>query len=167
MQIETYKLKGWEDKETGLLIAENEDWILVKHIPIDYQIDGYKLYAKQFVKKRKSHKDQELIKRVLELKQIAITPPTSFTFTAIAELLKWSETAYGFFEFQEKKQSELFYGKLHHLHENTFMIDQVLADGTLEKAYAYDFSLSKIRSINFESDYFESLRLLMHDVNND
>ena len=24
MKVETYKIKGWKDKETGLLISENE-----------------------------------------------------------------------------------------------------------------------------------------------
>ena len=50
MKVETYKIKGWREKETGLLIAENEEWVLVKHIPVDYMVDGYKLYQKKFIK---------------------------------------------------------------------------------------------------------------------
>ena len=40
MKIEAFKIKGWSVKETGLVVAENEDWLLVKHIPIDYVVDG-------------------------------------------------------------------------------------------------------------------------------
>jgi hypothetical protein len=32
-KAETYKVTDWEDSESGLLIAENEDSILVKLIP--------------------------------------------------------------------------------------------------------------------------------------
>lgn len=35
-----------EDDETGMLLFENDEWILVKHIPVDYQIDGFKIYNK-------------------------------------------------------------------------------------------------------------------------
>ena len=30
MIVETFKVKDWEDSDSGLLIAENENWILVK-----------------------------------------------------------------------------------------------------------------------------------------
>lgn len=64
MKVETYKIAGWKEKETGLLISENEDWILVKHIPVDYVIDGFKLYRKKAVKKRKSKTKEGKISRV-------------------------------------------------------------------------------------------------------
>ena len=48
MKVESFKIIDWEDSEQGLLITENENWILVKHIPVDYVVDGYKLYKKGF-----------------------------------------------------------------------------------------------------------------------
>ncbi len=42
MKIESYKIKGWRETETGIVISENEDWILVNHI-VDYVLDGFKL----------------------------------------------------------------------------------------------------------------------------
>ena len=39
----------------------------------------------------------------------------------------------------------------------------IKSNGQIEENYDFDFSLKKIRSITFETDYFESIRLLMND----
>ncbi len=161
MKVETYKIKGWKDKETGLLISENEEWFLVKYIPVDYLIDGYKLYNKKYVKKRVSKKNEAKIERVLKLKNVEIDQPNNFKFSAVIEILKWSEETYGLFEFQDHLEDELFYGKINHSEGDHLVIDMIKSSGEIEKEYDYTFSLSKIRSIAFETDYFESIRLLM------
>lgn len=161
MKVETYTIRGWKEKETGLLVSENEDWILVKHIPADYVVDGYRLYRKKFIKKRKTKNQEKLITRVLELKKTSISKPENFVFGSVTEILEWSEKTYGLFEFQDNKESELFYGKINHLENDILVIDMIKSNGKIEKEYDFDFMLSKIRAITFESDYFESIRLLM------
>ncbi|WP_062059856.1 hypothetical protein [Aquimarina longa] len=162
MKVETYTIKGWEEKETGLLIDENEDWILVKHIPVDYVIDGYRLYRKNTIQKRKSKSKEEKIARVLRLKNIEIKAPSTFKFTNSIDILRWCEQQYGLFEFQDTEAS-LFYGKLSSATDHIFIIDMIQPDGSIEKQYNYDFLPSDIVSITFETDYFESIRLLMND----
>jgi hypothetical protein len=161
MKVETYKIKGWREKETGLLIAENEEWVLVKHIPVDYMVDGYKLYQKKFIKKRISRDAEGQIAKVLQLKNVKAIPPKGFKFEGALDILKWVEKTYGLFEFQDKDESDLFYGRLNQIENDFFIIDMITADGVIEKEYEFDFSINKIRSITFESDYFESIRLLM------
>lgn len=163
MKVESYKIKGWKDKEIGLLISENEDWVLVKHIPVDYVIDGYKLYQKKHIKKRTTKTDEEKKGRVLKLKKEKISMPQGFKFGNVLEMLKWSEKTYGLFEFQDKKEGELFYGKINCIKKDILIIDMIKSNGKIEQNYDYDFSLNKIRSITFESDYFKSIRLLMND----
>lgn len=163
MKVESYKIKGWKAKETGLLIAENEDWVLVKYIPVDYLVDGYKLYNKKYIKKRITKGKEAKIKRVLELKKVEAVAPKNFKFATVIELLKWSEKTYGLFEFQEKEGDELFYGKINHVENDVLIIDMILSNGTIEKEYDYDFLSSEIRAIAIETDYFESIRLLMSD----
>ena len=77
--------------------------------------------------------------------------------------IKWCEDTYGIFEFQDMNEKELFYGKINRIKKNKFIIDMVLSDGKIEKEYDYEFSLNKIRVITFETDYFESIKLLMQD----
>ncbi|WP_103071972.1 hypothetical protein [Aquimarina sediminis] len=162
MKVETYKITGWKEKETGVLIDENKDWVLVKHIPVDYAIDGFKLYRKTAIKKRKSKAKEERISRVLQLKNIKTDLPDSFTFKNTLELLIWSEQKYGLFEFQDN-EAEIFYGKLNKAADDIFNIDLVASDGSIEKEYHYDFLTDDVVAITFESDYFESMRLLMND----
>ncbi|PKV52410.1 hypothetical protein ATE84_4525 [Aquimarina sp. MAR_2010_214] len=162
MKVETYKITGWKEKETGLLISENEDWILVKHIPVDYVIDGYKLYRKSAVQKRKSKSKEDKISRVLQLKNVKTNKPDTFSFGSALEILKWSEEKYDVFEFQDT-EAELFYGKLNRVIGDMFHIDLITSNGRVEKDYDYDFLTDDIIAITFETDYFESVRLLMND----
>jgi hypothetical protein len=163
MKVESYKIKSWKEKEIGLLISENEDWILVKHIPVDYVIDGYKLYRKKYVKDRISKNKEAKIQRVLNLKKVTANEPKEFKFEGVLDVLKWSEKKYGLFEFQDKDESELFYGKVNHSNGKSLIIDMIKSNGKIEFEYDFEFDIAQIRSITFETDYFESIRLLMND----
>lgn len=108
MKVETYEIDGWENSETGLLVKENEDWILVRHIPVDYMIDGYRLYKKEFIEKRIRTKKEKQIERVLGLKQVEVKGPNNFGFGDTIGLLEWVEKKYELFEFQDDDETELF-----------------------------------------------------------
>ena len=163
IKVESYKIKGWKKKETGLLISENENWILVNHIPVDYVLDGFKLYQKKFVTERISGASEKQIERVLNLKNKKTPELKDFVFNNVLEILKWSEKKYGLFEFQDKGENELFYGKINITEKGILIIDRIKSNGQIEVDYDFEFSLKKIRSITFETDYFESVRLLMAD----
>jgi hypothetical protein len=163
LRVESYKIKGWKEKETGVLITENENWILVNHIPNDYALDGFKLYRKKFVKKRISGDSEKQIERVLSLKNKKTPELKGFAFNDVLEILKWSEEKYGLFEFQDKGETELFYGRINRSENDVLIIDMIKSNGQIESDYDFEFSLNKIRSITFETDYFESIRLLMND----
>jgi hypothetical protein len=163
VKVESYKIKGWKERETGLLISENEDWILTKYIPVDYVVDGFKLYNKTFVKGRKSKRGEAQIAKVLELKEIQPNKPESFSFKSTIELLEWSEEKYGLFEFQNKDESDVYYGILSDYKNDSVYIDTISMDGEVEETDYTKFKLNQIRSITFETDYFNSIRLLMND----
>lgn len=162
MIVEKFKIKGWKKKEIGIVISENEDWILVKHIPNDYVVDGYKIYNKNFIKRRKPISEEDNLTIVLKLKNVNLNIPDNFKFSSTLDLLKWSEKKYGLFEFQDDSETELFYGKLNKTLGNEFVIDMILSDGTFENKYEFNFLIDKIRVITFETDYFKSIRLLMN-----
>lgn len=162
MKVEKFKIKGWKKKETGIVISENEDWILVKHIPNDYVVDGYKIYNKTFIKRRKPISEEDNLTIVLKLKNVNLNIPDNFKFSSTLDLLKWSEKKYGLFEFQDDSETELFFGKLNKILGHEFVIDMILSDGTFENEYEFNFLIDEIRVITFETDYFESIRLLMN-----
>jgi len=163
MRVENYEIKDWEDSEQGLLITENEDWILVKHIPVDYVVDGYKLYKKEFVDKRLRTEKEEQIEKVLILKSIKTESPKNFKFADTTGLLVWVESVYGIFEFQDHDETELFYGKKNRIEENILKIDMIKSDGSVETNYDFEFDINDIRVITFETDYHLSIQLLWKD----
>ncbi|MFA7275142.1 MAG: hypothetical protein WC044_14825 [Crocinitomicaceae bacterium] len=160
--IETYKINGWEDDETGMLLFENDNWILVKHIPVDYQIDGFKIYRKNWVESRNSGEKEALIERVLKLKKVSSEIP-DIKLDSPQEILTQIESKYGLFEFQDDDGDELFYGKFDKIDDDDFTINMIDSTGEIIESYEFDFSFEEIRSITFETGYFESIRLLMND----
>ncbi|WP_299121890.1 hypothetical protein [uncultured Tenacibaculum sp.] len=159
MKVEDYLIKDWEERETGVFLKENEDWILIKSIPVDFQVDGYKLLRKKYLKERRENTNKSL-KKVLELKRLKFEEPVGFKFMSPFEFLKWSEKEYGCFEFQDDIEDELFYGVIQKSKEKSFFIDFIKSDGTVDLDFDFEFSEEDIRVISFGSDYFESISLL-------
>ncbi|MFY0671855.1 MAG: hypothetical protein JXQ87_00540 [Bacteroidia bacterium] len=163
MKVETYILKEWEESTAGLLLAEDKEWILVKHIPVDYAIDGYRIYKKEFVEKRERTDAEKQIERVLALKGIKSKAPVDFEFSNTVGLIKWVESNYGLFEFQDDDESEIFYGQIDAVNGNGLTIKLLAADGSIDTSFNYEFDISRIRVLEFETDYHLSMKLLLDD----
>ncbi len=163
LQVETYKIKGWKETVTGLVISENKDWILVKNIPSDYRLDGYTLYRKEYVKKRLTKTSEQQVERVLGLRNTKIIAPKKFKFDSTANLLKWVEKKYGLFEFQDYDEDVLFYGKINDINKGKLTIDMIKSDGSIDEKFDAKFSLKKIRAISFDTDYFNAIVLMTED----
>ena len=160
MKVEKFKIAGWKYPEIGLLIDENEEWVLVKHIPVDYVIDGYKLLRKEYILKRTSTKKEKSVELVLSLKGIKEDKPEGFKFKDVVQTLQWSQEKYGLFEFQDETESELFYGRINEVSEGLLIIDMIKSNGKEEKAYDFTFELNQIRVITCETNYFHSIQVL-------
>ncbi|WP_162051344.1 hypothetical protein [Pontibacter pamirensis] len=170
MKVESFQIASWEEPEKGLVIVENDEWVLVKYVPVDYQIDGYKLYRKSFIEERLYTSREVVIEKVLNLKGVKEEPPIGFRFGltvnlfgSAIDLLKWSEQKYGLFEFQDDSETEVFYGKISEVTDRLLTIDMIKADGSVEENYDFEFDVNEIRAIAFESDYFTSMKLLWED----
>ncbi len=165
IKVESFKISEWEEIQTGIVLAENENWILVNHIPVDYLIDGYNLINKKHVLKRHSGNNEKQIERVTKLKGITIKRPDGFAFADTLGLLKWTEEKFGLFAFQTEDEYAAFFGKINRVEKDMLIIDSVFADGKVVADYDFEFDLNEVRAITFGSDYFESMRLLWMDEN--
>lgn len=160
MKIENYRIADWEIPETGVFLDENEGWILIKSIPGDYQLDGFKLLNKNHIVERSKVENSSLIQKVIELKEIKVQNPSDFKFGNTIEILQRLEKKYGCFEFQDEVEEELFYGTLGEYDAESFSIGFIKSDGTLDLDFDEVFEIQDIRTISFESDYFNSISLL-------
>lgn len=163
--VESFEVEGWEEKQTGLVVLENEEWLLVKDIPVDYVVDGYKIYKKQFINNRLQEDNEKKIERVLKLKGVEANAPEGLTLGSVAEILAWCEARFGLFEFQDGEDDELFYGRINTIEGRSLIIDSIKTDGKTEFEFDCEFDMDEIRVITFESDYFNSIRLLWEDEN--
>jgi len=115
MNVESFGIEGWEKLQTGVVLLENDNWLLVCHIPVDYVLDGYKVYNKQFIINRVNSTSERSIERVLTLRKINIEIPEDFQFLDTIGILKWSQDKFGLFEFQDDDDEALFYGRINRI----------------------------------------------------
>jgi hypothetical protein len=164
-RVEQFKLEGWEDVQSGLIVEESKQWILLKYIPVDYVIDGYKLINKKYISERLRENQQKKVEKVLKLKGIDTNTPEGFKFGNTEELLSWTENHYELFEFSDDLEHEVFYGRINRVEANNLIIDFIDANGKERKKWDH-FNIDKIRVIAFDSDYFNSIKLLWKDSKN-
>lgn len=166
MNVESFEIEGWEELQTGVVLSENDDWLLVCHIPTDYVLDGYKVYNKQFIINRVNSTSERIIERVLTLRKINVELPDDFQFLDTVGLLKWSQNKFGLFEFQDEDGEALSYGRINRIIGNELVIDFIDSKGLVEENYDYNFEIDQISVITFGTDYFYSIQALWMDENN-
>lgn len=160
MNVESFKVKGWNDLVTAVVLTENEDWILAKHVISDYIIDGFVLYKKKYVRNRTTGPYEEHLKSIFTLRQISEEIPKDFQFGKTSEMLQWVEENYGISMFQDGDNSSISVAKIIEMRKKKFRIDLIHDDGTLTENYDFEFSLKKVRLIIFDSNYYNSMALL-------
>jgi len=159
-RVEYVQLAGWDADEVGLWVAENEDWLLLRHIPVDYVVDGYVLLAKNHIASRKPGKGRKLVEQVLKLKGIKAEIPPEFGFRNTVDMLRWVEHQYGLVEFRDEEEST-FFGWINSADAVHFWSTMLWANGATQSAEDTEpFIISEIQVISFDSDYFNSIKLL-------
>lgn len=160
MKIESFKIKGWKEQVTVIILLENDDWILAKSVIEDYIIDGFVIYKKRYIRKRKSGEYEKQLIDVFNLRNISLDIPEGFQFGSTSFLLSWVEKKYGISMFQDGDNSSISVAKIIEMRKKKFHIDLIKSDGTLKENYNFEFSLKKVRVIVFSSNYYNSMVLL-------
>ena len=159
--VEYVQLAGWEVDEVGLWLAENDDWLLLKHIPNDYVVDGYVLIIKEHTVSRKPHRNRKQVEQVLKLKMIAADIPVGFQFLDLQDMMRWVEQQYGLIEFTDEEECT-FFGWVNEADAVHLWVDTLSPNCTLQVRDndKPPFVLSEIQLISFDNNYFNSLKLL-------
>jgi hypothetical protein len=163
MKVESYHLHNWEEEETGILLAENDDWILIHSIPNDYALDGYKVIRKSAIAERVNGLDELLVERVLRLKEVTAEVLGKFEFGTALQMIRWVESEYDLFELQDHDEEDCVYGQVKDADEGFVELHWVEPDGTIDHEAEFEIELDMIRIIAFNSDYHYSVRLLWQD----
>jgi hypothetical protein len=163
-QVFKYHLQDWEDPISGRVVLENEEWILIQYIPMDYFVDGYKIIKKAAIANTERTAYEEQVERVISLRGLSCQVPEHFRFAPILELINWVERKYKMFEFQDSDENVMYIGRINQVLEEEFLlIDFIDAKGMVEEDYDYEFELADIRVLTFDTDYFNAIKLLWQD----
>ena len=160
-RVEYVQIAGWEVDEVGLWLAENEDWLLLRHIPVDYVVDGYVLVVKEHIVSRKPRLGRKQVKQVPKLKGIQPEIPSGFVFMELVDMMRWVEQNYGLVEFTDEEECTCF-GWVNEADKVHFWADTLTPKGNvcIRNEGKPPFVISNVQYIRFDTDYFKSMKLL-------
>ena len=160
-RVEYVQLAGWEEDQIGLWLAENEVWLLLRHIPVDYVVDGFVLLIKDHIVSRNPQSERKQVEQVLKLKGIQAQAPPGFTFLELVDMMRWVEQHYGLVEFTDEEDCS-FFGWLKEADAVHLWVDTLSPNGSVRVRDNGNppFVRSEIQLIRFDTDYFNSMKLL-------
>jgi hypothetical protein len=167
--VYSFEMESWEERwETGILLQENEQWVLLANIPSDYIIDGYKLIVKKHIAYKYREDNEKAHEKYFKLKNIPVPPiPDGFAFhNDIIETLLWIEKKYLFFEFKDYDEYENFTGRFRSIiseEEGSFTIDYLFNDGTIDTEYETEFFAEDVSIICFDTHYLHAITFLYQE----
>jgi hypothetical protein len=150
-----------DKKETfsGFLIDWTEDWILLKNNPFDFIIDGYTILKNKNVKSIIQDKDHEFTERVIRLKGLKTSAEEIIPLKDLSSIINFLADKYEIFQIAKKSDKAVYLGKLIELNEEELIIDFLGTEGEFEGEMS--FKHNKIRVIEFDTDYINSLKLIV------
>ncbi|TDO71570.1 hypothetical protein EV143_108226 [Flavobacterium chryseum] len=144
---------------TGFLIDYSDDWILLRNNPVDYILDGFVILKNKNVEN--VHRDQDLAftEKVIRLKGLKTNAEDIIPIRDLDSIVNFITNKYGIFQISKKSAKSAYLGKLISLNEEELLIDFLDTKGQFGGELS--FNPEKIRVIEFDTDYINSLKLVI------
>lgn len=159
--VYSFSLKNKNDLITGQFLEENNDWILLREIPVDYVIDGFRLLNKEWIVEIFSGKEEERIRKVIDLKK---TNPCEFNLknSSKEEILRDLIKKEGLIQLEFDEEDVVYVGKVLSFIGNKIVFQMIEVDAQFAEIEYIE--LAQVSSIQFENDYVISLELLNKSI---
>jgi hypothetical protein len=158
-QLISIEFDDKKDIFSGFLIDWTEDWILLKNNPIDFIIDGYTILKNKNVKSIIQDKDHEFTERVIKLKGLKTSAEEIIPLKDLPSIINFLADKYEIFQIAKKSDKAVYLGKLIEMNDEELLIDFMGTEGEFDGEMS--FKLDKIRVIEFDTDYINSLKLIV------
>lgn len=142
---------------SGFLLDYTEDWILLKTNPADYLIDGYIIVRNKRIDEVYQDEQEEFAEAVISLKGTTPAYNEKVPLENIQEIFRYLDSKYEMFAFTKKSEKSIYPGRLKDINDKTIRIEWI--DTRAQWVGERKFKLDKIRTIEFDSDYLNSLKL--------
>lgn len=143
---------------TGYVIDYNDDWTLLKYNPVDFVRDGFIILRNKYINSYKRDEVEKFHQKVLDLKKQKVTAADKIPIDDIKTILHYLTDNFGAFQFNQRSDHYCYLGRVNSIFKNTLSID--LLDTNGKWAETRDFKLGNIRTIEFDTDYINSLLLI-------
>ncbi len=160
-QLISIEFEDKKDVFSGFLIDWTEDWILLKNNPVDFIIDGYTILKNKNIKSIIQDKDHEFTERVIKLKGLKTSAEEIIPLKDLHSIITFLAKKYEIFQLTKKSDKAVYLGKLIDLNEKELVIDFLGTEGKFDGEMS--FKQNKIRVIEFDTDYINSLKLIVEE----
>lgn len=158
-QLISIEFQDKKELYTGFLIDYSDDWILLRNNPVEFIVDGFIILRNKNVEQ--IHRDEELefTEKVIRLKGVKTNAEDIIPIKDLGTIIHYIDTKYGIFQIAKKSAKSAYLGKLIELNNEELTIDFLDIRG--EFGGELSFNPDKIRVIEFDTDYINSLKLLI------
>lgn len=142
----------------GFVVDYNDEWTLLKYNPTDYIIDGYIILRHKNIEGFRRDKEEKFREKVITLKGQHNSNIQDIDLSNLETILSNLTKLYGVFQFDLKSEKRCYLGRLKLLTQKLLTID--FLDTTGRWTNEMTFRPTDIRTIEFDTDYINSLKLI-------
>lgn len=158
-QLISIEFEDKKDVYTGILIDFSEDWILLRNNPADFIIDGFVIIRNKKIKSIFREPEYDFIEKVIRLKSTKINYEDIIPLKDLFAILTFLTARFSLFQIATKSDKAVYIGKLKEYHDEQLIIDFLSIEGKWDGEM--DFKPNKVRVIEFDTDYINSLKLVV------
>src|SRR6218665_2603891 len=152
----------FQDKKeifSGFLIDYSDEWILLRNNPVDFVLDGFVILKNKNILAVNRDHDLAFTEKVIRLKGLKINSEDIIPIRDLESILNYISNKYGIFQIAKKSAKSAYLGKLLSLTDEELLIDFLDTRGQFGGELS--FNPEKIRVIEFDTDYINSLKLVI------
>jgi hypothetical protein len=166
MELVKIKIKRFKELVTGILLGNGTRWSFVRLNVVDYVLDGFQFTNKRYISDTYEIKEDTLLYKILSIKNKAkeIFP------RLFSDILDDDNLLCSFLKEKNlliavclHREDVLYVGKVKEVNFNFFTLDSY--DTELRKSGIIKIEYSKVRYIQMQTDYLDSLCLILDKEN--
>jgi hypothetical protein len=144
---------------SGFLIDYSDDWILLRNNPVDFILDGFVILRNKNIEAVNRDHDLAFTEKVIRLKGLKINSEDIIPIKDLTSIINFISEKYGIFQIAKKSSKSAYLGKLIELNNEELTLDFIDIRGQFGGELS--FNPEKIRVIEFDTDYINSLKLVI------
>jgi hypothetical protein len=157
-QLITIKFTDRKSLICGFVIDYNDEWTLMKYNVVDFIIDGYIIFRHKNIEGFRRGKRELFHEKVIKLKGLQPTVNEIIPISNLQSILTYLNNKYGVFGYHTKSEKTYYIGRLKSLDKKKLVIDWLDTNGKWNGQRTC--KPNDIRTIDFDTDYINSLKLV-------